>query len=133
MPAWITSEFRELVCVPIASSASRMMTSLPASASSRAIARPTTPAPTTTVSTRSMAQQPLEAEDACGGERRGARHRPRRAVEQQAEERAEDRAGREADGADQRRGAAGGAGEGRERERGGVRQHECRAEEQERE
>src|SRR6266404_6689397 len=53
MPAWITSELRELVCVPIASSASSTITSRPASASSRAIARPTTPAPTTTASTRS--------------------------------------------------------------------------------
>src|SRR5436853_7587741 len=53
MPAWMTSELRELVCVPIASSASSTMTSRPASASSRAIARPTTPAPTTTASTRS--------------------------------------------------------------------------------
>src|SRR3954452_16926556 len=133
MPAWMTSELRELVCVPIASSASRMMTSLPASASSRAIARPTTPAPTTTTSTRSMAKQPLEAEDASAGERRGARHGPRRAVEQRADQRAEERAGGEADGADQRRGAAGGPREGRERERRGVRQHQRGAEEQQRE
>src|SRR5205085_11642729 len=101
MPAWITSEFRELVCVPIASSASRMMTSLPVSASSRAIARPTTPAPTMTTSTRSITKQPLEAEHADAGERRGARHGSRRAVEQRAKERAKERAGGEADGADE--------------------------------
>src|SRR5437868_15407253 len=102
MPAWITSEFRELVCVPIASSASRMMTSLPVSASSRAIARPTTPAPTMTTSTRSITtKQLLEAEHAGRGERRGARHGPRRAVEQRAKERAKERAGGEADGADE--------------------------------
>src|SRR5438128_1520167 len=43
----MTSELRALVCVPIADSASITMTSRPASASSRAIARPTTPAPIT--------------------------------------------------------------------------------------
>src|SRR3546814_16234139 len=43
----MTTELRELVCVPNAGSASRMVTSRPASASSRAMARPTAPAPMT--------------------------------------------------------------------------------------
>src|SRR2546421_411824 len=81
MPAWITSELRELVCVPIASSASRMITSRPAIASSRATARPTTPAPTTTASTLSMALSTREpAFDAGPGECRdgeaAAEHQP---------------------------------------------------------
>src|SRR5690606_19084314 len=50
MPAWITSELRELVPVPIASAASTTRTSRPAMLSSRATARPTTPAPRTTQS-----------------------------------------------------------------------------------
>src|SRR3954465_12105894 len=54
MPAWMTSEFRELVCVPMASSASRTTTSRPDRARARATARPTTPAPRTTASTFSM-------------------------------------------------------------------------------
>src|SRR5712691_571567 len=49
----MTSELRELLCAPIASSASRMITSRPAVASARATARPTTPAPMTTDSTLS--------------------------------------------------------------------------------
>src|SRR5258705_6520355 len=110
MPAWITSELRELVCVPIASSASRMMTSRPAIASSRAIARPTTPAPMTTASTFSMAlsmrEQPFESEGGEAAERSDARHRARGAVEERAEERAERGAQREADRADERRGGA---------------------------
>src|SRR3954451_7130362 len=132
MPAWMTSELRELVCVPMASSASRMMNSRPASASSRAMARPTTPAPTTTASTRSMAYPALEPEDAPCGERGGACHRPRRAVEQRAEKHAEERAGGEADGADQRRRAACGVRKGREDERRRVRQHERGPEEEQR-
>src|SRR5215470_17684480 len=51
MPAWITSLLRELVPVPIVPSRSSTITSRPASANARATARPTTPAPTTTVST----------------------------------------------------------------------------------
>src|SRR5438552_2557210 len=102
MPAWITSELRELVCVPIASSASRMITSRPASASSRAIARPTTPAPTTTASTLSTREHPFEEESDEAGERRGGGHRARAAVEEGAEQRAERRARGEADRADQR-------------------------------
>src|SRR3546814_8780062 len=47
MPAWMTSELRELVPVPMASLASATSTSRPACASARATARPTTPAPTT--------------------------------------------------------------------------------------
>src|SRR5437870_3306543 len=128
MPAWITSELRELVCVPIASSASRMITSRPASASSRATARPTTPAPTTTASTLSMAlstrEHPFEEESGEARERRGGGHRARAAVEKGAEQRAERRARGEADRADQRRSGTGGLREGRERERGGVRQDE---------
>src|SRR3954447_26667159 len=55
MPAWITSLLRELVSVPMASARSSTITSSPAIASRRAQARPTTPAPITTQSTRSMA------------------------------------------------------------------------------
>lgn len=47
MPAWMTSLFRELVAVPMASAASRTMTSRPAIAIARATANPTTPAPIT--------------------------------------------------------------------------------------
>src|SRR5678815_4559097 len=54
MPAWITSLLRDEVPVPMASAASTTTTSRPASASARAIARPTTPAPTTRQSIRSM-------------------------------------------------------------------------------
>src|SRR6267154_1072955 len=49
----MTSLLRELVAVPIAPSASRTITSRPASASDLATARPATPAPITTESTRS--------------------------------------------------------------------------------
>src|SRR5918995_867613 len=54
MPAWITSLLRELVSVPIMPAASRTSTSRPDSASWRATARPITPAPITTQSTRSI-------------------------------------------------------------------------------
>jgi len=54
MPAWITSLLRDEVTVPMPSAASRMMTSRPACASRRAIARPITPAPITTHSTLSI-------------------------------------------------------------------------------
>src|SRR5258708_11281652 len=130
MPAWITSELRELVCVPIASSAWRMITSRPASASSRAMARPTTPAPTTTASTLSMCEHPLEAEGGKPGERRGARHRARGAVEQHAEQRAESGPSGKADRADQRRSGARRLRERRERERCGTWQDERGAEKQ---
>src|SRR5690242_4073543 len=50
----MTSELRELVCVPMASAASSTMTSRPARASSRAMASPTTPAPITAQSTCSV-------------------------------------------------------------------------------
>src|SRR2546422_267760 len=93
MPAWITSELRELVCVPIASSASRMITSRPASASSRAIASPTTPAPTTTASTLSTREPPFERKGGEAGKRGGGGHRARGAVEKRAEQRAENCAG----------------------------------------
>src|SRR6188472_2937499 len=61
----MTSELRELVCVPIASSASRTSTSRPDMARARATARPTTPAPITTASTRSiaLAQEGPRAQD----------------------------------------------------------------------
>src|SRR6185369_10407232 len=100
MPAWMTSELRELVCVPIASSPSRITTSRPASASARATARPTMPAPITTASSFPTAQQDLEKGRGDAGERRGGGHRPRGAVEGGAEQRAHQRAGGEADGAD---------------------------------
>src|SRR6266496_3369668 len=102
MPAWITSELRELVCVPIASSASRMITSRPAIASSRATARPMTPAPTTTASTLSTREHPFERKGGETGKRRDGGHRARAAVEERAEHRAERRARGEADRADQR-------------------------------
>src|SRR6478609_1776090 len=102
MPAWITSELRELVCVPIASSPSRITTSRPARASSRATARPTTPAPITTASSFSTAKQDLEHGGADAGHGRGGGHRLRRAVEDGGEEGADQRARGEADRADQR-------------------------------
>src|SRR5205823_2196858 len=132
MPAWITSELRELVCVPIASSASRITTSRPAMASSRATARPTTPAPTTTASTLSMGEQPLEDECGDAGQRGDARHRTRRAIEELAQERAERSAAGKADRADERRGGASSVREGREGERGGARHEKRRAEQQQR-
>src|SRR6476469_8665814 len=60
----MTSELRELVCLPIASSASRITTSRPAVAKARVTARPTTPAPITTASTRSMEEGALDEEGA---------------------------------------------------------------------
>src|ERR1700722_14838760 len=49
MPAWMTSLLREEVPLPMWPSASVTMTSWPLSAACRAIARPTTPAPTTSI------------------------------------------------------------------------------------
>src|SRR4051812_25137788 len=129
MPAWITSELRELVCVPIASSASRITTSRPARARARAMARPTTPAPMTTASTRSMGEPPFEEECRDAGERGDARHRPCGAVEDGAEDRADRCADREADRADERGRGAGGFREGRERRGSRVWHDERRAEE----
>src|SRR5580704_2555178 len=54
MPAWITSLLRALTPVAMRPSRSRTSVSWPRSAHSRASARPTTPAPTMTVSMRSM-------------------------------------------------------------------------------
>src|ERR1700689_4698268 len=54
MPAWITSELRLLMPVPIALSDSSTMTSRPAIASARATASPTTPAPITAQSIFSL-------------------------------------------------------------------------------
>ena len=51
MPACITPEFRELVILPNSSSVSKINTSLFFLDNSYAIAKPTTPAPITTVST----------------------------------------------------------------------------------
>src|SRR5436190_20734446 len=130
MPAWITSELRELVWVLIASSLSRITTSRPAKASSRATARPTTPAPITTASSFSTAKQDLEKGGADAGHGGCGGHRPRRAVEGGGEESADQRAGGEADRADERRGRASGGREGRERGRGRVRHHERGTEEE---
>src|SRR5678816_2250843 len=114
MPAWMTSELRELVCVPIASSASRITTSRPDRASARATARPTTPAPITTASSRSTCQPPLEKKCPQPGERRGVGHRARAAVVGGAEQRAHQRAESEAQGAEQRGYRAGCAGKRRQ-------------------
>src|ERR1041385_4060466 len=133
MPAWITSEFRELVCVPIASSPSRITTSRPARASARATASPTTPAPTTAASSLSTREHPFEDEHAdrryCGD----ARHRARGAVEGYPEQRAEQRARSEADGTDQRRGGACRLRERRERHRRRAGKDQRAAEENQRE
>ncbi len=59
MPAWMTSELRELVPVPMASVASATSTSRPVRASARAIARPTTPAPMTTQSISALMGYPF--------------------------------------------------------------------------
>src|SRR5688572_11901189 len=114
MPAWMTSELRELVCVPMASSASSTTTSRPAMARARATARPTTPPPMTTASSFSTRHPPFEQKRAEPGERGGAGDRPRAAVEQSAEERADDGAPRETDGAQERGGGARRAGERRQ-------------------
>src|SRR5258708_33777206 len=115
MPAWMTSELRELVWVPIASSASRITTSRPDTASARATARPTTPAPTTTASTRSTSRLTRHGafEEECAEAGSGGQgcQGARRAVECGAQPGADQRAASEADGADQRTGAAGGLGE----------------------
>src|SRR4051812_29926234 len=72
MPAWITSELRELVCVPIALSASSTTTSRPLMASSRATASPTTPPPITATSKSGascMVTSSLERADVLGDAR----------------------------------------------------------------
>src|SRR6476646_11336237 len=95
MPAWITAELRELVCVPIASSASRITTSRPDRASARATARPTTPAPITTHSTLSMSgfseKQFFGDEGKQPEQSDGGRHRTRAAVEGRGQRRAQQR------------------------------------------
>src|SRR3954454_13815745 len=106
MPAWITSELRELVWVPMASSASRITTSRPATANSRATARPTMPAPITTASTRSTGKPPFEDPGADARNSGDARHRPGRAVEHRPEERAQDRGEGESNRDDQGGGGA---------------------------
>src|SRR3954471_12688646 len=92
MPAWMTSELRELVCVPKASSASRMITSRPRNARARATARPTTPAPTTTASTRSTDKVLLDEEGAESAKRGGGCEGACGSFKQQSEHRAHDRA-----------------------------------------
>src|SRR5688572_30443768 len=121
MPAWMTSELRELVWVPIASSASRITTSRPAIASARATARPTTPAPTTTASSFSTRQPSFGEECAQPGKRGRRGQRARAAVEGGAEEGADQRAANEGDGAEQRGGRARGRRERRQRGGGRVR------------
>src|SRR5690606_20935261 len=59
MPACTTSELRDEVSSPIAAFFSRTSTSRPASASSRAMASPTTPAPMTTMSNSGSMLLPL--------------------------------------------------------------------------
>ena len=73
MPAWTTSLLRELVSVPIASAASSTTTSRPDIARRRAIASPTTPAPTTTASTLSVT--PAVARCSRRARRASLRHR----------------------------------------------------------
>src|SRR2546426_3274653 len=124
MPAWMTSELRELVWVPMASSASRITTSRPDRARLRATARPTAPAPTTTASSFSTQQEPFKKEGAQAGSRGDRRHRPRGAVERGAEPRADERAAGKADESDQRRSGAGRGGERRHDGGGRVRDDE---------
>src|SRR5581483_3641026 len=120
MPAWMTSELRELVWVPMASSASRMTTSRPCRASARATARPTTPAPSTTASTLSTEEVFFDQERAHPAEGRGGRQGPRRALEEQAERGADDRADGELACAHDGRGGAGAVRKRAERGRRGV-------------
>src|SRR5690242_2212815 len=60
MPAWITSELREEVAVPMPSAASRTSVSRPERANAAATASPTAPAPMTTTSV-SINPRPLTA------------------------------------------------------------------------
>src|SRR5262249_44438440 len=113
MPAWITSLLRELVPVPIVLSRSSTITSRPASAKARATARPTTPAPITTVSICSTDTMRSPSGDSKGlrgrvryfgpddGESADTRTAARRGL-------AGDRAGRSRRGGDDRPGAAAG-------------------------
>src|SRR5918996_4423580 len=121
MPAWMTSELRELAWVPIASSASRITTSRPASASARATARPTTPAPITTASRRSTEELSFQEKGSRAGAGGEGGHGTRGTVEDGGEAAADDRAHAEADGADERNRGAGRAGKRRKRSGGGVR------------
>src|SRR5690348_8882425 len=78
MPAWITSELRELVCIPTCRSDSRTTTSRPARASARATPRPMTPAPITATSADSMViRAPLDGGGALGLAERRDRNRRR--------------------------------------------------------
>src|SRR3982074_3701394 len=58
MPAWMTSLLRDEVSKPMPYSRSSTITSMPARASARATASPTTPAPMTTHSTYSAMLPP---------------------------------------------------------------------------
>src|SRR4030095_3028438 len=129
MPAWMTSELRELVWVPMASSASRITTSRPDTASARATASPTTPARITTASGFSTRQPPFEEERPQPGECGGVGHRARAAVESRAEQRADQRAESEAHRAEQRGYRARRAGKRRQRARRRAWSDERRAEE----
>src|SRR5919198_116307 len=95
MPACITSELRELVCVPIASSASAITTSRPAIARARAQARPMTPAPMTSASTLSMEKELLDEKGARAGKRHGGGQGPRAGFEGEPKPRAHGGADRE--------------------------------------
>src|SRR5947209_243863 len=67
MPAWITSLLREETPLPMPPVASATITSWPASAADRAIARPTTPAPMTRTCMRGLVTRsadPVEPIDA---------------------------------------------------------------------
>src|SRR5579872_2502226 len=63
----MTSELRLLMPVPTACSRSSTMTSRPPRASACATARPTTPAPMTMQSTRSVTGQPVSAQQQLAG------------------------------------------------------------------
>src|SRR5574341_1898242 len=133
MPAWTTSELRELVCVPIASSASRITTSCPAIARARAAARPTTPAPTTRASSLSTEEHFLEEKRGHAAQGRERGHGPRAAVEGGGEPAADQRADAEAERADERHGGARRSGEGRDRGGHRVRHGERRSEKEQEE
>src|SRR3954470_21246525 len=124
MPAWMTSELRELVCVPKASSASRMITSRPRNARARATARPTTPAPRTTESTRSADKVLLDEERAEPAKRGSRCEEACRSFEQQPEHGADDGADGELAGAHHRGCRAGAVRERAQRRRCSVRHDE---------
>src|SRR5262245_44437691 len=127
MPAWMTSELRELVCVPNVSSASSTTTSRPVMASARATARPTTPAPITTASSLSTRELPLKKQGEAAAYCCHSGHRSRGAIERGAQQRADQRGRGKAACAHERGYGAGRAGKWRQRDRGRVGEHERRA------